>query len=149
MIKKSILLALMASIGLTGCASMNHEDTGTLGGAAIGGLIGSRFGSGAGQLAATGVGAMLGAFIGGNIGQTMDKQDQMRMRDALETTKTGQSTAWRNPDNGNRYRVEPTKTYYQKGRPCRQFTTVATIEGKREVVHGRACRNPRGQWQIN
>lgn len=149
MVKRSLLLALVASLGLTACADLNNEDAGVLGGAVIGGLLGSQFGGGSGQVLATGAGAMIGAFIGGNIGKTMDKQDQMEMRQALETTKTGKTSRWRNPDSGNRYAVEPTKTYYQKGRPCRQFTTTAVIDGRKEVLHGRACRDPRGRWQMN
>lgn len=145
---KAILSVLIVSLGLSGCADMSHEDKGVLTGAVIGGLVGSRFGGGAGQVIATGAGAMIGAYLGGQIGQSMDKQDQMHLNRALETTKTGQVEQWKNPDSGNRYRVEPTKTYYQKGHPCRDFTTIATINGTQQQLHGRACRDERGRWRM-
>lgn len=148
MVKKSVLLAAFACLGLSGCATMTHEDTGTLGGSVIGALLGSQFGGGSGQLVGTAAGTIIGGYIGGNIGRQMDREDERRWRDALETTRTGQSTTWRNPDNGNRYRVEPTKTYYKDGHPCRRFRTVAYIQGKQQVVEGNACRNNRGVWQM-
>lgn len=148
MYKKSMVSVLILTMGLTSCSSLNKEDAGTLAGGVIGGLVGSRFGGGSGQVIATGAGALLGAYLGGQIGKTMDKQDEMRMQRALETTKTGQVTRWQNPDSGNRYVVKPTKTYYQNNQPCRQFSTRAVIQGKREVVYGKACRDPQGHWRM-
>ena len=148
MYKKTILSLLIISLGLSGCASMTKEDTGTLAGGVIGGLVGSRFGGGTGQVLATGAGALIGAYIGGKIGKTMDTQDRMKVQQALETSKTGQSVSWRNPDSGNRYTVSPTKTYYSDNRPCRQFKTTAIINGKQEIVYGKACRDSRGKWQM-
>ena len=147
-ITKKIILFMAAVMGLSGCADMNHEDRGVLTGAVIGGLVGSRFGGGAGQVIATGAGAMIGAYLGGQIGQTMDKQDQMHLNRALETTKTGGVESWKNPDSGNRYRVEPVKTYYQDSRPCRRFKTTAIIDGRTQTVYGHACRDKRGRWQM-
>lgn len=149
MVKKSILLAAIACLGLTSCATMTHEDTGTLGGSVIGGLLGSQFGGGSGHLVGAVAGTIIGGYVGGNIGRQMDREDQRRWREALETTRTGQSTTWRNPDSGNRYSVEPTKTYYEKGRPCRKFRTIAYVQGRKQVVEGRACRDARGIWQMN
>lgn len=148
MSKKTIAAILIGSIGLAGCASLNNEETGVLAGGAIGGLVGSRFGGGTGQVIATGAGALLGAYLGGRIGKTMDAADKMRMQKALETSKTGQVVRWKNPDTGNRYAVRPTKTYYNKNKPCRKFSTTAFINGKKEVVNGRACRDSRGRWQM-
>ncbi len=148
MIKRSILIVLVASLGLTSCQSMNNEDSGVLAGGVIGGLLGSQFGGGTGQVLATGAGVLLGAYLGGRIGKSMDKTDRHEMEHALETGKTGRSISWKNPDSGNRYSVRPTKTYYRNRRPCREFTTTATISGKREVVRGKACRDSRGHWRM-
>jgi surface antigen len=148
MYKKTVIAVLITSLGVTGCASLSNQDTGTLAGGAIGGLIGSRFGGGAGQLVATGAGVMIGAYLGGRIGKYMDAQDRSQMQRALETSKTGQTVAWKNPDSGNRYAVRPTKTYYRDNLPCRQFSTTAYINGKKDVVHGKACRDSNGRWQM-
>ena len=65
------------SLLLVGCASMNHQDVGTLSGGVIGGLIGSQFGGGSGKVIAAAGGALLGAYLGGQIGKTMDRQDRL------------------------------------------------------------------------
>jgi len=148
MYKKIMALSLVASFTLAGCASLNNEDTGVLAGGVIGGLVGSRFGGGTGQVIATGAGALLGAYFGGNIGKTMDSQDQMRMQKVLETSKTGQVVRWTNPDSGNKYVVQPTKTFYNQNRPCRKFSTTAYIAGKKEAIYGKACRDSSGKWQM-
>ncbi len=148
MYKKTLSSILIASFALSGCASLNNEDAGVLAGGVIGGLVGSRFGGGAGQVIAAGAGTLVGAYLGGRIGKTMDKQDQMHMQKVLETSKTGQVVRWTNPDSGNRYIVKPTKTFYKKNLPCRQFSTTAYIEGKKEIIYGKACRDSHGKWQM-
>ena len=148
MVNKTIFIALIASLALTGCASMNNEDSGVLAGGVLGGLLGSQFGGGSGQVVAAGAGALLGAYLGGKIGKSMDKQDRVQVQRVLETSKTGQTVRWKNPDNGNRYAVKPTKTYYQHQSACRKFTTTAIIDGKKKIVHGKACRDPKGRWQM-
>ncbi len=149
MLKKTALSVLVSSLLISGCASMNNEDTGTIAGGVIGGLLGSQFGGGTGRVLAAGAGTLIGAYLGGNIGRSMDKQDQIQMRQALETAKTGRAVNWTNPDSGNRYSVTPTKTYYSKSKPCRDFRTVAYIGGKKEVIHGKACRDDKGRWQVS
>lgn len=57
--------------GLSGCY-MDDADVGTVGGAIVGGVIGSQFGEGSGQVAATIGGAIVGGFIGNQIGGSMD-----------------------------------------------------------------------------
>ena len=38
-----------------------------------------------------------------------------------------------------------TRTYASPSGPCREFTTVAQIDGREQVEHGTACRQPDGQ----
>lgn len=152
--KKLLFLMVISvvSFGMVGCSNMNNSDVGTVAGGVIGGLVGSRFGSGSGRAAATAAGAVAGAFIGSRIGKNMDDVDRMKMSKALESNRAGQTSTWRNPDNGNRYTVKPTKTYYRKkGRttqPCRDYTTTAIIGGKQESIYGRACRMDDGTWKV-
>ena len=148
--KKILLAAFITtlSISLIGCDNMNKQDVGVITGGVVGGLVGSRFGGGNGQVFATLGGALVGATIGGLIGHSMDKTDQLQAQQALNDTKTGQSTTWRNPDNGNTYTVKPVKTYYHKGTPCREYYTTAIIGGKKQQVYGRACRQADGSWKI-
>jgi surface antigen len=146
--KKLIVATLSASMLLVGCAELNNEGVGTIGGGVVGGLLGSQFGGGSGKVAAAAGGALLGAFLGGKIGKYMDRQDRMEMQRALETAPTGRAVAWTNPDSGNRYTVVPTRTYYQQQQPCREYTTKALIGGKTEQIYGRACRQADGSWKV-
>ena len=132
---------------ISGCQEVRNEHVGMGVGGAIGGLLGAQVGGGTGRLAATAAGALLGAYLGGNVGRTMDKVDRQKTHRTLEGNPTGQSSTWRNPDSGNQYEVTPTRTYEESGRPCRDYTTEAWIDGRRETVRGNACREPDGTWR--
>lgn len=146
--KKIIVASLSLSVFLGGCTQVTNEGVGTVAGGVVGGLLGSQFGSGAGQVAAAAGGALVGAYLGGKIGQYMDRQDKMEVQRALETAPVGQSVNWKNPDNGNQYSVKPTRTYYVKEQPCREYITHATIGGKSEQIYGKACRQADGSWRV-
>ncbi len=66
-------LALVAGLGLSGCAGMNDTQqrtaTGALGGGAVGGILGSFSGN-------AGLGALLGAGVGGAGGYLYDQSVQ-------------------------------------------------------------------------
>lgn len=139
----------LLSTCVVGCSNMTKQDIGTVSGAAIGGLVGSRFGGGSGQVAATIGGAVIGGYLGSKIGKTMDENDQLKMQQTLETQKAGTTTTWRNPDSGTEYQMEPTKTYKnKKGQNCREYITTAKIGGKNEQVYGTACRQSDGSWKM-
>ncbi|TAL60128.1 MAG: glycine zipper 2TM domain-containing protein [Legionella sp.] len=146
--KKLTVASLSLSFLLVGCAPMNNEGVGTISGGVVGGLLGSQFGGGSGKVLAAGAGALIGAYLGGQIGKTMDRQDRLEMQRALETAPTGRAVVWSNPDTGNRYTVVPTRTYYRSQQACREYTTTAIIGGKREQIHGRACRLSDGSWRV-
>lgn len=133
------------ALSLAACGDMNKQTVGVISGGAIGGLLGSQFGGGSGKIVAAVGGAVLGAFIGGAIGKNMDETDKLKAQQALEDSRTNQTTRWSNPDNGARYQMTPTKTYYRKGHPCRSYKMLATIDGKAKTVHGTACRE-NGKW---
>jgi surface antigen len=76
----------------------------------------------------------------------MDELDRRRANSTLETTPTGSTVAWNNPDTGIGYKVTPTNTYEVASGPCRDYTTEAVIDGRAEVVHGTACRQSDGTW---
>ena len=148
MIKKLTVATVSLSFFLVGCAPINNEGVGTITGGVVGGLLGSQFGGGSGKVIAAAGGALLGAYLGGRIGKTMDRQDQMEMQRALETAPIGRSVNWSNPDNGNRYTVKPTRTYYHDQQPCREYITKAIIGGKTERIYGKACRQADGSWRV-
>ena len=150
MFLKALSISLLVATGLvlSGCQT-TKEQQGQVLGAIAGGVLGSQVGGGSGKTAATIAGTLLGGFIGGNIGRQMDDGDRYRAGHALESTPTYQSSSWQNPDTGNRYAVTPTRTYYDSTRPCREYTTEAWIDGRKETIYGTACRQPDGSWQAS
>ncbi len=142
---KIFISLMVSSFILVGC-NPTKQDVGTLVGVGSGAFIGSQIGSGTGQLAAVAIGSLLGGYIGGNIGQQMDELDRYRTQSVLESTPTGKTVGWQNPDSGVQYNVTPTQTYESTSGPCRDYTTEAIIDGRPEVLHGTACRQNDGDW---
>ncbi len=90
---------------------------------------------------------LIGAIIGGGLGGSMDRNDQFRVNQALETSPTGAPIVWRNAETGGAYTVTPTKTYQVANNSyCREFTTWGFIGGYEEKIYGTACRQPDGSW---
>ena len=113
------------------------EGLGAAVGAVIGGIAGAQVGDGTGQLVAVGAGVLLGALVGSEIGQSLDKADQVyaaqAYNESIDTTPTGTTTSWANPDSGQY---------------CREFQQTITVGGQTEDAYGTACRQPDGTWQI-
>ena len=150
--KQVVAVTLVLAV-LSGCESMeppSKQNIGMATGAILGGVVGHQIGHGTGQTIATIGGATLGAFVGSRVGARMDRSDQLTTAQALETSKNGQATTWRNPDSRDRYTVTPTRTYESASGPCREFTTLVHFyDGHRELVHGNACRQADGSWKAS
>jgi len=132
---------------MAGCTN-EKQTSGAVVGGVLGGLLGSQVGHGDGRTAAIIVGTVAGAFIGGAIGRSMDETDRMKSQQALESNRTQQASSWSNPDNGNQYTVTPTRTYTaDSGQACREYTTEAVVDGKKELLTGTACRQADGTWK--
>ena len=141
------ITAIVAGIILSGCET-TREQQGQVIGAITGGLLGTQVGSGTGRSAATIVGTILGGYIGGTIGRSMDENDRSQAGRVLESTPTHTSSSWENPDTGYSYSLTPTRTYDNGSQPCREYTTEAWIDGRKETLYGTACRQPDGTWQV-
>lgn len=152
-----MVTGVVLSLGSLGaCANnssgFNKQSAGSILGGVGGAVAGAQFGSGTGRLAATAAGTLLGAFLGSEVGASLDKADtnyatQAGQR-AFETTPTGQSVAWNNPDNGNYGSVTPIRTYEQGGQYCREYQQNITVGGQTQQSFGNACRQPDGSWKI-
>ncbi len=129
-----------------GCS--NKAQTGSVVGSVIGAVVGARFGKGHGRLAASIAGSLAGSYIGGRIGRQMDREDYYRTQHALEHNRTGQMSYWRNDRTGYRYRYRPVRTYYRRGRPCREFHLRREYRGRVLTRSGIACRTADGKWLI-
>jgi len=147
----STLIILIFSANLIGCSSnTRNEDVGTVSGAVAGGLLGSLVGGGNGRVLAIGAGALAGAFLGNAIGKSMDEQDRMKMTRALDNNNAGQPAYWKNANTGSTYKVTPTKNVSVGGNKyCREYQTIATINGQQQRMYGTACRQPDGSWKAS
>ncbi|MFQ5959595.1 MAG: RT0821/Lpp0805 family surface protein [Alphaproteobacteria bacterium] len=150
-----IAIVFAAVLSVAACANEAgpKQTVGTLVGAGLGGLAGSQIGSGTGQLAAVGAGVLLGGLLGSEVGKSLDKADRLyadrSAQQTLESTPTGQTSTWQNPDSGNSGTFTPTQTYQTaQGQYCREYQTTVTVGGQTEEAYGTACRQPDGSWQI-
>lgn len=145
-------------VALAGCESGGKgpgtkETFGTLGGAALGGLLGSQIGSGKGRLAATAVGVLLGAYAGNSLGKSLDRADKAYASQAQQKAYQApmqQSIAWSNPQSGNSGTFTPVREGRNNttGEYCREYQNTINVGGKSEKAYGRACRQPDGSWRI-
>ena len=153
-----IALPLVVAVSLAACQSSNmgnKELGGTVVGAALGGLVGSQFGSGGGQLAATALGVALGAYLGNQIGASLDRADQAYAQQAAQhaiTAPTGTTSSWQNQKTGHSGTYTPTSGVYtdSQGRQCRNMKQTITLEnGKTETVTVKGCQNKDGSWEFS
>lgn len=156
--KKMILLtAMIASIGVSGCESLqgagSKERIGAATGAVLGGILGSKVGKGNGKLWATGIGVLLGTLVGSEAGRSLDKADMVyaqRANNDAHTAPMGETISWNNPESGNSGSVTPTRegTDDSSGRYCREYQQTIYIGGEQEMGYGIACQQPDGSWEI-
>lgn len=147
-LKIVVLAAAAFAMQFSACGT-TQEEQGEIIGGVVGGVIGAQIGDGRGRTAAIILGTMTGSMIGRHIGETMDQNDRMYTARTLNNARTGESTTWVNPDNGNVYEVTPTRTFDTSGSPCREFTLDATVGGQPgQEVYGTACLQADGSWKL-
>lgn len=141
------LAVLLAAPVLSGCMeTMGQQGAGV--GALGGALVGSMLGPGANQAQNALIGLAVGSLVGYAVGNEMDKNDQAKLSQALETLPSKKTSTWVNPDTRAEYAVTPMPAYQADGRDCRQAEIVSMINGKRETVLKTACRRSDGRWEI-
>jgi surface antigen len=146
LMKSAISLVLMLSL-LAGCQTtqaQNAAGIGTLAGATLGALTFKNKVSGAA------IGAGVGMLAGYIVGNEMEKADRAQLSNTLETTPSGYSTEWVNPDTRTRYEAipEPPREY-NDGRVERDVTIRAQMaDGSHQTVYAKAYRQPDGSWQL-
>ena len=147
-----VLLTLIAFVPL-GCQTVQDAPK-TTGGAALGAAAGGLLGAAAGG-GTTGIigGVLAGGLIGGAVGNALDQRDRdLALKNAqlsLESSRTGQTTTWQNPDSGNSGTMTPTRTYQTgTGEYCREFQQTIQVGGESQQAYGTACRQPDGTWKV-
>ena len=161
MIKKLSFVAVLfaATLGLSApqaladdCDWSGGTIVGTLGGAALGGFLGSQIGSGTGRLAFTGLGVLVGGLAGNQIAKALTCEDKQQMNQAnqqAQAAPVGEQISWNNPDSGNSGTVTAVRDgTSQSGQYCREFEQTVTVDGKTEQGTGVACRKADGSWEV-
>lgn len=146
-------LGLVAALILgSGCAeqreNIDRSDAGQILGGVAGAAAGSQVGGGSGRTIAMIAGALIGSMAGERIGARMEDDDYRQAGSALENNRTGESSAWENPDTGTEFALTPTETYERDGKPCRQFDFRVETDRGSEVQERTACRDSDGTWEV-
>lgn len=144
--KIQIITVLLSLFLLSSCMMANKGQMGATGGAAGGALLGQAIGH---DTNSTLLGAAIGGVLGYVIGNEMDKYDRQMLNNVYESTPSGQTKTWVNPDQGNQYQVTPQAPYVSpQNQQCRQAEIRAIINGRPETTYTTACRDMNGQWQL-
>lgn len=151
----SVAVALVAagllSISCTTTESgVSKTGVGAIGGAVAGGLLGEAIG---GHTIDVVAGAAAGALLGGVVGNLLDQRDRKIAAEtaqrSLESSPTGYTSSWDNPDSGHAGSFTPTNTYQRAdGTYCREYTQEVVVGGEKHQAYGTACRQADGTWQI-
>ncbi|WP_136809133.1 glycine zipper domain-containing protein [Desulfosediminicola flagellatus] len=140
------VLLLCSSLTLVSCGhNWNQGQSGAAIGAAGGAIAGQAIGH---NTEATLIGALVGTVVGYMVGNEMDKYDRRQLNHVYERGVSGQTSSWRNPDNGNSYSVTPRPASGGASGPCREAAIEAMIDGKRQTTYTTACRDYNGQWVL-
>lgn len=152
---KSLIVFSTLSVSLVGCQTgdlLTGQNVGSLGGAALGGLVGNQFGQGTGRALTTAGGVILGGALGAVFGQRFDQRDAGRAEQAqaaaFQQPQAGVPIAWRSPETGQSGQVVSGPGYSINGRQCRDYVHTVSMGGVPETVRGVACRQADGTWQV-
>ena len=152
---KAIAPLAAAALILAACSGNagQKETAGTIIGGIGGAVLGSQIGGGSGQIVATAIGTFAGALIGNEVGKSLDRADQLAMRQAEQQAHSapiGDRIVWNNPDSGNSGTVTPVRegTDANSGAYCREYQTTVTVGGRDQEAYGTACQQPDGSWKV-
>lgn len=139
-----LILALTLLPACKTTTAQNSAALGTLAGATIGALTFKN------KITGAAVGGGAGMLVGYIVGNEMDKYDEAQISNAMETTPSGYTTAWTNPDTQTRYEAIPEPArQYDDGRVERDVTLRARMpNGEFETIYAKAYRQPDGSWQL-
>jgi surface antigen len=151
LIKAALLIVSFSFIISCSPANTRSENAaaGAVTGAVVGGLAGSAVGAGTGQVVAIGAGVIAGALIGGYIGESWDHTDYVQTTYAFDHYPQHRSHHWKNKKTGAIYTVTPSAKHMRVhgNSHCRKYNMVAMVKGKKQTVHGVACRQADGSWK--
>jgi surface antigen len=138
-----VIIFFLFPLTQTSCLATKAQ-MGAMGGAGVGALIGQAIGR---DTKSTLIGAALGGTLGYIVGNEMDKYDREQLRNVFETSVSGQSVAWVNPNSRKEFRVTPEPAFQgPNNQPCRKAEVEMIRNRSTESITG--CRNNVGNWVI-
>lgn len=128
--KRLLVFLILIALVLAGCAQPYgpKEGAGTVIGAGTGALLGAQLGHGTGRMVAVAIGTLAGALIGQEIGRSLDRADELAMKQnaqyALEYTPTtppppGATPIPATPGRSPRWRPTRTRRGIIAGNTCK------------------------------
>lgn len=144
-IAKALSLTALMSLSVAGCSTMMSDNTP----APVDTMSTTSTVNNVPTTVSSSTGVMMSGSLGGDVGKSMDDSDNTRVNQALESSKTNQTSTWTNPSSNTTYSVTPTRTFTSPtGEPCRDFTVSALMGGQTQQVYGTSCRDSSGQWHV-
>ena len=140
-----VCITALIFASLMGCES--KRETGAVAGAGAGAVIGANVGEGGWGGAA--LGAVIGGLAGYAIGDYMEKRDKQQVASTLETTPTGTTNTWVNPDTNTQFAATPTDTRETSKGVYRDVTIKVDKDNDgvyEETTQATAYRQPDGSW---
>ena len=112
-------------------------------------VLGSEVATGAGQAQ---LGVLQAGLLGAEIGRSLEESDRPLAAqaefEALEYSRAGGATRWRNPRSGNEGEITVGATYQVNLLDCREYTHTVRVGGRPRVGRDTACRRPDGRWTV-
>ena len=138
-----LLFVVAAGLSLGACADQGHDnDTQTVIGATVGGLLGTQVDRGASAPFAN-VGA---------IAKHLNDEDKRRMQEAQQRAYSGplgEAVAWRNDGSGHSGSITAKSEHRRaSGDLCREFEMKVLVGARNETGYGIACHQADGSWKV-
>lgn len=139
---------------IVSCENPNDKKVlGQIIGAAVGGYLGSKIGSGATKDISVILGGAAGYILGGKIIEILSKKEQDEfnnvIEDSLNFTPDNSSEYWKSNENQNiTGEVIPLNKYKIKNKNCRDFKKIIRKNNDLFEENSTACRSKEGNWKI-
>ena len=137
---------------IVSCENPNDKKVlGQIIGAAVGGYLGSKIGSGATKDISVILGGAAGYILGGKIIEILSKKEQDEfnnvIEDSLNFTPDNSSEYWKSNENQNiTGEVIPLNKYKIKNKNCRDFKKIIRKNNDLFEENSTACRSKEGNW---
>ena len=138
---------------IVSCENPNDKKVlGQIIGAAVGGYLGSKIGSGATKDISVILGGAAGYILGGKIIEILSKKEQDEfnnvIEDSLNFTPDNSSEYWKSNENQNiTGEVIPLNKYKIKNKNCRDFKKIIRKNNDLFEENSTACRSKEGNWK--